>query len=160
MENTDLYKGLKEIAEKQLREIHKKGSMTIPEAEAVKTAMCIIDICDDHIGEEDEYSERSSRRNYVQPSYRRYAMESYVDGRSMRGRSYDGMAYDDYPMDSYRGGSYRNQTRDRMGRYSSHSIDDRVVDMLEKMMDTASSDYEHQRLMEYIRYIRSNENRE
>lgn len=159
MENSDLYKGLKEIAEKQLREIHQKGSMSASEAEAAKTAMCLIEMCEERIGDDDGYSERGSRRSYTQP-YRHYTIDSYSDGRSMRNRSYDDGMYmrDGYAMDSYREESYRN--RDRLGRYSSHSIDDRVVDMLEKMVDSAKSDYEHQKLMEYIRYVRSNEARE
>lgn len=162
MENSDLYKGLKEIAEKQLREIHQKGSMSVSEAEAAKTAMCLIEMCEERMDNYDGgYSERGSRRSYAQP-YRHYTIDSYADGRSMRGRSYgDGMYMrDGYAMDSYRDESYRNQTRDRMGRYSSHSIDDRVVDMLEKMVDSAKTDYEHQKLMEYIRYVRANESRE
>ena len=158
MENLELFKGLKEIAIKQLKELNQKGSMNPAEAEAAKTAMCLIDMCEEHIEKDGGYSEIGSRRSYAQP-YRHYTIDSYSDGRSMRGRSYTDMPmYDDYAMGGYQGDSYQN--RDRLGRYSSHSIDDRVVDALEKMVDSAKSDYEHQKLMEYIRYVRSRENRE
>ena len=43
MEELELYKGLKSIALKQLEELHRKGSMSPAEAEAAKTAMCIIE---------------------------------------------------------------------------------------------------------------------
>lgn len=164
MEELEIYKGLRKIAVKQLGELHQKGSMSNSEAEAAKVAMCLIDMIDERVpgeGEEGEYSER--RSSYGHP-YRRYNITSYEDGRSMRGNRSYGMypMYDDYyPMGSYREdayhGSYENQNRDGRGRYSSHSIDDRVVSMLEGMVDGAKSDYEHQRLMEYIRYARSKE---
>lgn len=167
MEELELYKGLKSIALKQLEELHRKGSMSPAEAEAAKTAMCIIEKAKEAIEKDEMGSDEYSRRSYAQP-YRHYTIDSYADGRFMRGGSY-GMypMYDDYAMesprggsyrgDSYRGDSYANQSRDRNGRYSSHSIDDRVVDMLEKMVDSAKSDFEHQKLMEYIRYVRSRE---
>ena len=159
MEELEIYKGLREISVKQLAELKQKGSMSPAEAEAAKTAMCLIDMIDERVGGPEAMGEMSYGRysrhgEYDQP-YRRYNITAYADGRSMHGPyGYSEM----YPMDDYsRRGSYEYRNRDSMGRYSSHSIDDRVVDMLEKMIDTAKSEYEHQKLMEYIRYVRSKE---
>ena len=160
MEELEMLKGLREIAVKNLTELKQKGSMNASETEAAKAAMCLMDMIDDHLGGYEGMSERSYGRysrhgEYDQP-YRRYNITAYADGRSMHGPyGYNEM----YPMDyDYpRRGSYEYRNRDAMGRYSSHSIDDRVVSMLEQMIDTAKSDYEHQKLMEYIRYVRSKE---
>lgn len=180
MEINEAYDKLKEIAEKQIIELAKRGSMSPAEAEAAKVGMCLIDMVDEKKEDMEEmeggYSERGSRRSY---SPRRYSITSYEDGRSMRG-SRNSMHYPmyddyyDYMEDSYRGGgqsnrgsyegrggqsnrSYENQNRDRRGRYSSHSIDDRIVSHLERMMDETESDYERQRLQEYMRYVRAQE---
>lgn len=166
MDELELYKGLKKIAVKQLGEIKEKGSMTVSEAEAAKTAMCLVDMFDDKIerlDEEEEYSERG--RSYAR-AYRRSNANAYAydEGRSMRGRRSYGDSYSmyddyDYPMRSYRDESYE-QNRDGRGRYSSHSIDDRIVNVFERMMDSAESEYERKKIMEYIRYVRSKEQSE
>lgn len=185
MDEYKVYEGLREIAVKQLAEIHQKGSMTVPEAEAAKIAMCLIDMFDEKLedmGEEEGgYSERSSRRSYA----RRQSNASYEGGRSRRG-SQNSMGYpiydeEDYFMEGGRGGggssrrssrgsyeggsyegrsmrgSYENQRRDNRGRYSSHSINDRIVSMMERMMDGVESEYERQKLQEFMRYIREDE---
>ena len=156
MEELEIYKGLRKIAIKQLGELHQKGSMSNSEAEAAKVAMCLIDMIDERTGGsaemESEYSERYS--GHDRP-YRRYNITAYGDGRSMRGRRSYGNMYDDYPMYDYPMDYYGAQRRDTIGRYSSHSIDDRIVDCMERMIDSSESDYERQKIMEYIRYIRS-----
>lgn len=164
MDELELYEGLKKIAVKQLGEMKDKGSMTVSEAEAAKTAMCLINMFDDKIEDAKEMQEYSERgRSYAHP-YRRYNITSYDDGRSMRSRRSYNDEYSmhddyDYPMRSYRDESY-DQNRDSRGRYSSHSIDDRIVSTLERMIDSAESDYERKRVMEYIRYVRSKEQTE
>lgn len=40
------------------------------------------------------------------------------------------------------------------GQYSRHSIGDRVVEKLEKMMDNTDSDYEREELHKFIRMVR------
>ena len=49
---------------------------------------------------------------------------------------------------------YGPEYSERRG-YSRHSIGDRVVSMVEDMMDSAKSDYERQELQKYIRTIRA-----
>lgn len=70
-----------------------------------------------------------------------------------------------YSESYYRGGSYRRGRSPRTGRYvsmdpyegsSHHSIKDRVVDKLERMMDDAGSNYERDYLSGLIDRIGSN----
>lgn len=79
------------------------------------------------------------------------------DGMDTSGRRYT-FSYD---SDGYSGcysyGDHTNPGRSYernrdMGR-SGHSIDDRVVDMLERMMDSAASEYERRKLNSYIRVV-------
>lgn len=79
-----------------------------------------------------------------------YDTDSYAGGsRGGSGRSYEG---------SYEGGSMnsgRSYERSRDSGRSGHSIDDRIVDMLERMMDTATSNYERNKLNTIIRVVDS-----
>lgn len=62
----------------------------------------------------------------------------------------------DMPRDQY-SRTYNSYTRrnPRTGRYmmSSHSIKDRMIDKLESMMDEASSDYEREKISEWISHL-------
>lgn len=81
------------------------------------------------------------------------------DGMDTSGRRYT-FSYDsDGHSGCYSYGDHMNAGRSYernrdMGR-SGHSIDDRVVDMLERMMDSAASEYERRKLNSYIRVVDS-----
>lgn len=80
---------------------------------------------------------------------RSYEGGRMYDGRShMRGRSY---GYED--GDEYMSG--RRMIISYDNGYSGHSIDDRIVDALEQMMDQAVTDYERGKLNEVIRFVDS-----
>ena len=53
-----------------------------------------------------------------------------------------------YGPDPYMANAYVDQG------YSGHSIKDRMIDSLERMMDTAQTDYEKQTVMEEIKKLR------
>jgi hypothetical protein len=94
---------------------------------------------------------------------------SFADGRmDYSGRPQYGVhgwyQNNDYPMDGmrsyrngvqYEGSYYGNNYSDRNRGYSRHSIGDRVVEMVENMMDSTNSEYERQELQKYIRTIRA-----
>ena len=86
---------------------------------------------------------RFMSRDRMDTSGKRYTFSYDSDGHS------GCYSYGD-PMNA--GRSYE-RNRD-MGR-SGHSIDDRVVDMLERMMDSAASEYERRKLNSYIRVVDS-----
>lgn len=158
MENEyEVYEKGRKVVVEELDKLFSKGSLSPSETEAAKTAICLLKEMDEVFGGEgmmdDGYSERRggrmSRRSYDWPGmdgrmpYREYAITSY-DGRGGRGSS----------MSMSRAG---NQPRDDRGRYSGHSINDRVVEKLENLMDSAESDYERQKIREFIRFVRDDE---
>ena len=105
--------------------------------EHMEKAVCIKQM------QEEGYSGRSGRRGYSGDGYsqRRYSM----------GRSYnDGRSYDD---------GYSEQMRAANGQYSSgdeysgHSVDDRVIAMLEEMAGRAGSDYERDKIRQKIEML-------
>lgn len=171
MEMEVLKKG-KAIVVKELDALFNKGTLSPSETEAATKGLCLLEKIDKYMkGEtdfEDEgYSERRSRRSYGNYDgnrpYREYDIVAYENrggqSNSMRSmNSMDGMYYDN--RGSNRQGSYDNQPRDMRGRYSGHSINDRVVDKLEHLMDSAESDYEKKKLHEFIRFVRDDEMKE
>lgn len=94
----------------------------------------------------EEYSERwHSMRRGRSPSTGRFT--------SMRSEPY----MDSY-RDSYGDGSYGMRNMPNMGSYndgySGHSINDRMIDALERMMDTAKTDHERDEIRKRIEEIR------
>lgn len=90
---------------------------------------------------------RFMSRDGMDTSGRRYTFSYDSDG-------YSG-CYDSYGSYGDRMNSGRGSERSRDSGRSGHSIDDRVVDMLEHMMDSAASEYERHKLNSYIRVIDS-----
>lgn len=124
------YSELKEIAENELKKLAKKGDLSANEVEAAKNAVSLIEkinkICNWNMSEED-YSRRED-------PYRRWEILSYGDRHMM-------------PKPSMMEDSYRTRG------YSRHSIKDRAISKLEGMMDEAGSDYERDKVREFIRHI-------
>lgn len=86
----------------------------------------------------DEYSERwHSMRRGRSPSTGRYT--------SMRSEPY---------MDSYRDSYEMRQMGSYNDGYSGHSINDRMIDALERMMDTAKTEHERETVRKRIEEIR------
>lgn len=150
MGSTSLEK-LSGLVEKELDTLMAKGSLTPPELDTAKKAVELMAkvkeyeaMCKaEEMGGSPMYSERS-----------RYSMHYPTDYYGMRG------SYDSYG--TYAGGNggnnggYSEVRRDSMGRYSSHSVKDRMIDRLERMMDEAGSEYERKEIMEEISRLRQN----
>lgn len=177
---TESMKNMKKVVEKCLDDLMKKPDLTPAETKAAIDGFklydelcCRIEDCE----MEEEYSGRYSGQDVP---YRQYHITSYgmperafsernsgrmsrMDGNSAYSNGphygingwYQSNYYPeaDYGMRSYYGGN-REYSERRRG-YSRHSISDRVVSMVENMMDTTESDYERQELQKYIRAIRA-----
>ena len=132
MEHEIFMKG-KEIVMKELDSLFAKGSLTPAETEAAMKGMCLLEKIDEYVDGSRDYSERRRMSRDLGP------------GRRAEGR----VPYREYEITSYgdRGGM----------RYSGHSINDRIVEKLENMMDTAESDFERKKLKEFIRFVRDDE---
>lgn len=143
-----MYSELKENVEKALRPLTKKDNMSPAEIEAAKNALKVIreidDMCEKEEFKKDGYSQRHmGGHSYKDDPYRRWEIMSYRDGTNMD----SSMGYPYYPMYNH-DESYRNSSN-----YSRHSIKDRSIDALERLMDKSGSDYERQKIKEYIRKI-------
>ena len=160
-------KKLKATVEKCLEELSKKSDLNPAETKAALDGMelrellqCELDNCkakDDAEKFDKGYSghDRPYREYYI-TSYGRPVQVAYPDWNSMSMRSmphvrgYSG----DYGVEGwYRSNS--DMERNERQSYSRHSIGDRVVEKLERMMDTTDSDYERQELHKFIRMVRS-----
>lgn len=135
---------LNDLIEEELKKMVKKGELSPSELEAANKAVCLMEKI--IMLREGGYSDAMMSR------------EQYMGDHSMRMGSYDGS----YERDrSPVTGRYVSRDGRYYGSYdrgySGHSIGDRAVDKLEKMMDEAGSDYERECIRKYISLIRSEE---
>ena len=174
----DLYKDLERLTKKELRSLVDKGTLSGSEVETAKKAVCLLKMLEedydkDPMMEDGDYSEASyaSRRrggrmmsHAMHPTH--WDDMSYARGRDgatsrfvSRGRMYDGRSRMRGRSDGYEDGdeymSGRRMIISYDNGYSGHSIDDRIVDALEQMMDQAVTDYERGKLNEVIRFVDS-----
>lgn len=137
-------KKIKQNIEKSIMELGKKNDINPAETKALKDGGEALEWLEYQIQKcemkENGYSQYSGHDEmYATP--RRYNITSY---RQPHGRMSYGM-----PMDMQYG--------DMQDGYSRHSIGDRAVACLERMMDETGSDYERQLVRRYIEMIRSAE---
>lgn len=179
MEDMKVLEELREKVLKEIKPIVDKQSMTPAELNAAKEAVCLLNEIKKALGSHMDGMETSEGPHY-RYSYGHHEWMDPYEQSMMRGRdaatgryiSRDGMDTSgrrytfSYDTDGYSGcRSYdygdhvmnpgRTYERRHDRGYSGHSIDDRVVDMLEKMMDSAASNYERNKLNSYIRVVDS-----
>lgn len=153
MSKTSLEK-LNDLVEKELDQLAIKGSLSPSELDSAKKAVELMTCISEYEemckmkedGESHMYSERGRiyhGRSYMYP-------EMYDPTYSMNRNSYNNSNWNSYDDSN----SY--QHRDAMGRYSGHSIKDRMIDRLERMMDESNSEYERKEIMEEISRLRQN----
>lgn len=167
---------LKEIINKELHKNVEKGTLNVAEVDAVNKAVTILEKIAkiEHLCKEDELMEKNSD-NYSGAFYniRNFPPQMPRPNMSYNSYGYDGMHHWTPEMD-YSGERGRSATTghyvsrggehyDHMGRshdtHSGHSINDRMVDQLERMMDTATSDFERQQILDKIKMIRNSPDR-
>lgn len=135
--NNDVLKRVDELIKRELDKMVAKGAMSAADLEACEKAVCILEkIKECEEMDMGEYS--NSMRSY---------RDSYARGRNPMNGQHMSMnnAYGPNPYPSYVNADYG---------YSGHSIKDRMIDSLERMMDTAQTDYERQTVMEEIKKLR------
>lgn len=163
MHKLQMYEGLREMLEREITEIEKKGDLTEPSLDnlyKLMTALKYTDKCIDREEGEDGMSygrsyanRRSYGRSYdmsskMMPSW---AYDSSYDRRGGRDNDNDGR----YSEDNFRGYSYRGRSNES-GRSYEYSRDDsrkKMVRKLETLMDDTMSDHERQAIMDCINRI-------
>lgn len=170
MEDNKNLKELRTKIESEIAAFVTKPSLNPSDVETAKNAVCLLKEIDEVLGMHgmmDETSEgRYPMRGYSHGWYPTHHDE-YMDGYSMmRGRDAATGRYVSRDGDEHTSGRRYMFSYDTSGCYPSrrrsyddgrsyHSIDDRIVDMLEKMMDDASSNYERNKLNTIIRVVDS-----
>ena len=143
---------LTDLVEKELDTLTAKGTLNPTELDSAKKAVELLTkieeysmMCEEKENPEAMYSGRSYRsygRSYAMPP------EYYDPSMPMRSGNY-------MPgMGSMNRGSYGSGNWTANGQYSGHSIKDRMIDRLERMMDDAKTDYERQEIKNEIMRIR------
>lgn len=130
-------KKLTQLLERELDQLSNKPSLSPSEVCAAKEAVILIkEMKECAEMDNDGYSERGMRRN------------NYAYMPDMYGNAYANR----YPMNYNYDNSYGNGRGSwtATGDYSGHSIKDRMIDKLERMVDEAKSDYERQEIMNEI----------
>ena len=146
--SSEVSKKLTNLVSKELEQLAAKGSLTPVELETANKAVELMTklLKYDAMCERNENGEDIDPMEYSERSYRMPRMGSY------------GGPWMPYEGNSYGGGgnqygSYR-QSRNSQGQYSGHSIKDRMIDRLERMMNEAETEYERKEIMEEISRIR------
>ena len=151
MIDTEFLKSLKKTTEKNLMELGKKPDISAAETKAAKDAFELLDYLSCKIDEcemrEKGYSQYSGYSMERRP-YREYQITSY-----MAPNGY--MSYDNSMRGHYRNMMPRSYGDPYMNGYSGHSINDRLISLVEGMYDEAKSDYEREQLNKFISMIRS-----
>lgn len=160
-------KKLKQMTEKNIVELTKKNEISAAETSALKNGADLLDWLNYQIEKcemkESEHPQYSGHDG-IRATPRRYNITSYgyppymdYDGGvyyAEDGRSYTMVPT---PMMAQASQMSRNSMRSNNQGYSRHSINDRAVSCLEKMMDSTDSDYERQQVGKFIEMIRSAE---
>lgn len=167
MSNNNPWQKIKDSIEEAIRPIIKKGeAMTPADLESLTKAVCVLEkisrIEEGNYFDDYEHSESdgNSYRRGRSPITGRYvsrdAMPDYRDARyfgdgtfvSHNDTGNSNRYYDD-------GVSHRRYyDANNHNDYSGHSIHDRVIDQLERMMDKAQNDYERQEIRKFIKKAR------
>ena len=160
----EVLKKLRDRVEKNLESLAEKENMTPGELETATKAVCLIKDIDKVMHGDYETSEGMREMMYPHKKYSYGWYDPHVhDGYSeMRGRDAATGRYvsregdSDHDID-HSGRRMRGMSYGRYydHGYSGHSIDDRIIDKLEHMMDEAQSDYERHKLNQIIRVVES-----
>lgn len=160
--SSEVSKKLTNLVSKELEQLAAKGSLTPVELETANKAVELMTklLKYDAMCERKENGEDIDPMEYSERSYRMPRMGSYggpwmpYEGNSYGMNSYGGGGGSNNSYGGNQYGSYRNQSRNSQGQYSGHSIKDRMIDRLERMMNEAETEYERKEIMEEISRIR------
>ena len=148
---------LKNLVVSELEKINAKGTMSPVELDNATKAVCLLEKIEKTEMLAEESKEIEEMKSSGAPRYY-YPMH----GVSHR----DGWRLEPYPMypEHVSGARGRSATTGRYvsrdghpyhDTHSGHSINDRMVSALERMMDTATSEYEREQILDKIRMIRN-----
>lgn len=134
MLDKEVLKKLKKITENDIEKLSAKTNLTPEEHRSLKDALINLAMLEEEC-QKLMYDEDGSGYSMSRPYYPASMGMQYDEG-------YSGRRMRSHSTGRYTGTSYRG--------YSGHSINDRIIDKLEHMMDEADNDYERQTIAKYI----------
>lgn len=165
MHKLQMYEGLRDMIEKEVTEIEKKGNLDaqgLDHLYKLMTALKVTDKCIEREGGE-SYENRGSyaRGNVRNRSYDESMMMmpwSYDDGMSNargRGRDNDNDGRYNESRDNFRDRSNRGRSNESRGsyEYSRDNSRKKMIQKLETLMDDTMSEHERQAIMDCINRI-------
>lgn len=165
MDDMKTLKHAEELIERELRKVVDKGSLNPAEMDVVHKAIDSLEKIAKTEKTCEEIKLMKERPDQYSGAY--HGMHTYPH--HMPHASYGWECHSlGYPAafeygDMHSGAQHRSPTTGRYvsgeyhgkDHYSGHSINDRMVDQLERMMDTAKTEYERQQILDKIKMIRN-----
>lgn len=152
MLDMELIKNAEKVLEKEIKKIVDKGEAITPaDLDNLKKSLCVLDMLNNYgsgmpMGDPENSYGYSGAWNM---NIRRVNENPYAYGMHPGMNDTDSYGRSRSPVT----GRYISHGQTSMG-YSGHSIEDRMIASLENQMDTATSDYERQKIQEEINRIR------
>ena len=159
MHMTKTYENLRDMLEKEVMEIEKKGQLDPQSLDNIFKLMTTLKNTDKCIDYEEGGMSHGNRMSYG--SYGRimphYAYDSYDNGMSMarRGRDGDGDGRYNESRDNFRDSSYRGwESYENSYGYSRDNSRKKMVEKLTTLMDDTMSEHERNAIMDCINKIK------
>lgn len=147
MKDLEILDELKPLIAKELRKNVEKGSISPPEMDAINKAVCALEKIAKIEQINEEMNELKDNHSSAFYNIRNYPQQ------------YPPMSYEHNDWSGERGRSMHTGRFVSRDGYSGHSVNDRMVEQLEKMMDTTTSDFERQQILDKIKMIRNSPDR-
>jgi len=143
MHKLQMYENLRDMLEREVTEIEKKGDLDAQSLEHLYKLMATLKNTDKCIDREEGGA-----------SYGRSYDRSYDDMRMMPDMSYDRDRYGRFSRDNFRDSSYRGRSYDgRSYEYSRDNARQKMMDKLNMLMDEATNENERQAIMDCMNKI-------
>lgn len=152
MHKLQMYEGLRDMLEKEVTEIEKKGTLDpqgLDNLYKLMTALKVTDKCIDREG--GESYDGSYNRSYAMGRMMPWAYENGMSN-ARRGRDGDGDGRYNESRDNFRGYTNRGRSNESRGsyEYSRDNSRKKMIQKLETLMDDTMSEYERQAIMDCI----------
>lgn len=160
MENMETVKNTEELIKRELRKVVDKGSLNPAEMDVVHKAVDSLEKITKLEKTCEEIKLMKEQREQYSGAYHGMNGYPHMTPRSMPHASYGWECHSlGYPAASEYGDMHGGVQHPMKDHYSGHSIHDRMVEQLERMMDTANSEFERQQILKEIKMIRNSPDR-
>lgn len=148
MHNTVMYENLRDMLEKEVKDIQNGGNLDAQKLDHLYKLMETIKNVDKHLEKEEMRASYDSR--YMDGMSNNYSMMPYMDDMSYARRDNMGR----YSRDNFRDISYRGQSYENNRGYSRDNTRQKMVNKLETLMDDTMSEHERNAIMDCIDRIK------